>query len=272
MTTMTDFGLGMLVQHSLMAQDFAGVARMAGDLLLQRPHDATAHAVRAYAHDRLGRHEQASAQMNSAVAIDGGNPIVLYYAGKLAGDHGRQDDALSYLARSIDALPWFGPADQQIWSTLFPGEDYLNVLGLIHDRLRPRTYVEIGVDRGRSLSLAVHSETVIGIDPTLVRCPPELRHRANLIEATSEAFFADPRLHRPLLDRAFDFGFIDGLHRFDQTLRDFVNLERLSGPDSMVLIHDVIPVSSVVARPVRSSAFWAGDVWKIVPCLAQPRS
>ncbi len=46
-----------------------------------------------------------------------------------------------------------------------PGPIYDAWLERIHDRLQPRTYLEIGIATGHSLS-RVHPEThVIGVDP-----------------------------------------------------------------------------------------------------------
>ncbi len=66
---------------------------------------------------------------------------------------------------------------------------------------------------------------------------------------------------------AIDLAFIDGLHLFEQTLRDFINVERHSGPQSVVLVHDCLPVDEISAARHRETAFWTGDVWKLVPAL-----
>jgi hypothetical protein len=68
-----------------------------------------------------------------------------------------------------------------------------------------------------------------------------------------------------------EMAFLDGLHLFEQTLRDFINVERFSDPETMIFIHDGLPVNRLVAERDRKTAFWVGDVWKIIPCLKEVR-
>jgi hypothetical protein len=61
--------------------------------------------------------------------------------------------------------------------------------------------------------------------------------------------------------------FIDGLHHFQQALKDFLNVEAFCGPRSVVLFHDTIPFDERTQRPDRELEFYTGDVWKTVLCL-----
>ena len=67
------------------------------------------------------------------------------------------------------------------------------------------------------------------------------------------------------------FVFLDGLHLFEQTLRDFINIEKFAAPGTVVVIHDCLPLSQFTAARERQSKFWSGDVWKIIPCLRNYR-
>jgi hypothetical protein len=68
-----------------------------------------------------------------------------------------------------------------------------------------------------------------------------------------------------------DFAFIDGLHLFEQTLKDFVNLEKYSKQNTVICFHDTFPLDEITARRERKTGFWSGDVWKVVLILKKYR-
>ncbi|MDA8428607.1 MAG: class I SAM-dependent methyltransferase [Geobacteraceae bacterium] len=152
-----------------------------------------------------------------------------------------------------------------------PGEDYYHWLQLFHFWLAPATYVEIGLGHGRSLALAGPKTRAIGIDPyqgfweRLNYVSPHTP--ATLFPLASDDFFVQHDLTNVLGQSTFDLAFIDGLHLFEQVLKDFINLERYARKDSVVLIHDCLPIAPVVAKRERCTGFWTGDVWRIIPCL-----
>jgi hypothetical protein len=142
--------------------------------------------------------------------------------------------------------------------------DYYAVLDDLHERLRPAVYVEIGVHEGDSLRLARPGTRAIGVDPAL---PGSLRHevQAELHAMTSDEFFAT---HPPV---AVDLAFVDGLHLFEQALRDVANLERWSRATTTILVHDCMPIDAVTSSRERTTVVWSGDVWKVVACLRDHR-
>jgi hypothetical protein len=149
---------------------------------------------------------------------------------------------------------------------------YRSTLNLIHTELLPRTYAEIGVARGGTLSLVLPGTAAVAIDPK-PRIQRPVPRSAMVFSMTSDEFFAAHDLRRLLGDRPVDVGFIDGMHLFEFALRDFMNLERHSGPDSVLLLHDCYPVDEVTASRdhAQSMGNWSGDVWKVVACLKQHR-
>ena len=66
--------------------------------------------------------------------------------------------------------------------------------------------------------------------------------------------------------------FIDGLHHFEQTLRDFINVEKRASSDGLILIHDCIPVDETSSSRERRTLFWSGDVWKCLAILMDRRA
>jgi hypothetical protein len=149
-----------------------------------------------------------------------------------------------------------------------PG-DHAALLRLIHTHLRPDTYVEIGVSTGYSFIQTLPSTLAIGIDPQ----PETEPHRpgTRLFAMDSDEFFSRHDLRAELGGRSVDVAFIDGMHRFEYALRDFMNLERFCGDDATILIHDCYPNDRESSAREPVPGWWSGDVWKLIVCLKQYR-
>jgi tetratricopeptide (TPR) repeat protein len=147
-----------------------------------------------------------------------------------------------------------------------PGEDYTKVLERIYRAIRPETALEVGVYEGRSLALFEPPTIAIGIDPSAkLLVPPKTQ--THLYAETSDEFFAQRRYETLLGARPLSVAFIDGLHIFEQALKDFIGVEALCGPGSVVLFHDTAPLDDETQRRVCDTTFHTGDVWKVVMCL-----
>ena len=149
------------------------------------------------------------------------------------------------------------------------------MLKWIHDFLKPANYVEIGIKRGVSLDQARRdTPRIIGIDPTPSVLPVIARkpHVANaqIYELTSDEFFERYDLTE-LLGGPVVLAFIDGLHLFEQVLRDFANLEKHSDDRTVILLHDCIPFNAETATRERTTDFYSGDVWKAPLALRRHR-
>lgn len=135
---------------------------------------------------------------------------------------------------------------------------------MLHDLLKPTVYLEIGVQFGLSLDLAVYSEVAIGIDPQ-----PLVQPKGNqmIYTMTSNEYFAqgwDNGNHRKV-----DLAFIDGSHLFEDALRDFNNVARYCDRRSVIVFDDVLPYNQeIAARTMPPAGDWTGDAWKIMPILA----
>ncbi len=150
-----------------------------------------------------------------------------------------------------------------------PTRPYIELMDRIHQYVQPRTYVEIGVFRGRSLGRVLPGTRVVGIDPApqlKYGCPGDLK----LFEMTSDDFFEKVDL-RAELQGDLDLAFIDGMHHFEFALRDFANIEHNSTADTVVLIHDCYPIDAVTAERERTTGLWSGDIWRLVLCLKDAR-
>ncbi|HVM63683.1 MAG TPA: class I SAM-dependent methyltransferase [Acidimicrobiales bacterium] len=151
-----------------------------------------------------------------------------------------------------------------------PVAPYFAVLDRIQRHLLPRAYLEIGVHRGTSLAMALPGTLAVGVDPApLLRSPS--RRWARVHPVTSDAFFAANEEAQALEGRPLDLAFIDGMHQFGFALRDFMHIEGWSHPGTTVLVHDCYPADALGASPVRTTAGWSGDVWKLIVCLKAER-
>ena len=147
-----------------------------------------------------------------------------------------------------------------------PISTYYGLLRRIHELRQPSLYVEIGVHEGHSLAFVQPGTRIVGVDPEpkVAEPPPN----STIVAQTSDDFFVDPVA---LGGAAIDLAFADGLHWWEQTLRDVANLERHSSPDGVILIHDCNPIDEVTAERERTTAVWSGDVWKTVVALRRFR-
>ncbi len=160
------------------------------------------------------------------------------------------------------------------------GEDYKAVLERLHQLLQPANYLEIGSRDGSSLALA--SCPSIAIDPEFQLTPAFLGQKTvcGLYRMGSDAFFKKFDA-QTILGGKVEFAFLDGLHLAEFLLRDFANTERACRPNSVIAVHDCLPLDAPMARRhengpdvIRSErypAYWTGDVWKFLAVLQKYR-
>lgn len=184
------------------------------------------------------------------------------------------------ICREIEARR---PGDQEALSEWFMCDvsdrfwtlDYYDVLAEIHNKWVPKVYIEIGVSTGKSLALTRSVTRSLGIDPETAEhgllCFKSPENSPQLYKMNSDDFFSSRNVISEMGLPDFDLAFIDGLHHFDQVLRDFINLEKIAGKNSVILVHDCLPINGQVASRIRTTGFWAGDVWKLIPCLMAVR-
>jgi hypothetical protein len=189
-------------------------------------------------------------------------------------DHGRKREIISMSSSAVSTGTKSGSVP------LLTGPRHEEVLGALHAHLTPRTYLEIGVDRGATLRLA-HCPS-IGIDPAMRIDQQGIGDKpvCLLYRMRSDRFFES---HDPvaLLGDSIDFAFLDGMHLFEFLLRDFINVERHCRRNSLVVLHDCVPTDLYLARRhrqdeslqaiTRIAGGWCGDVWKMVLILRKHR-
>lgn len=160
------------------------------------------------------------------------------------------------------------------------GKNYSELIAELVRTRSAKTYLEIGVAHGANFSV-VGCGVAIGVDPTFI-----LQHNVamgkkavHLFQSASDEFFASGELQK-LAPGGVDFAFLDGLHLFEFLLRDFYNTERCCHENSLIAMHDCMPVNvEMTERTPNPSArtdlehanWWTGDVWKLIPILKKYR-
>ncbi|MBN8996983.1 MAG: class I SAM-dependent methyltransferase [Rhizobiales bacterium] len=142
-------------------------------------------------------------------------------------------------------------------------EEYLPALATVHRTILPRNYFEIGVSTGRSLALA--SVPSVAVDPN-PKVDVALAAPVRLYPMTSDRFFAEE-----VLDEPIDFAFIDGMHRVEFVLRDFMNIEARAHAGTVVAMDDVMPEDIAYTARDQTPGAWTGDVYRIIPLLRRYR-
>lgn len=128
-------------------------------------------------------------------------------------------------------------------------------------------YVEIGVDEGATFKV-VRAARKIAIDPEFrYDWTAEGKDNEEFFEMTSDEFFDS-------FDQGIDgVVYVDGLHTYEQSLRDIENvLDRMSDR-SVILVDDCSPnsPSSASETMAESDGSWCGDVWKSIVHLRTTR-
>lgn len=159
----------------------------------------------------------------------------------------------------------------------------LEVIQAIIDCKNAKLYLEIGVESG-DVFLNVKARKKIAVDPHNVitgksRFRSIFKDLSNLFneyyEMTSDTFFQTGGL----VKYGIDVVFVDGLHTYEQSLRDIHNSLQLLQEDGVIVLHDCNPKSAAIAYPAAScqqaaslnlegwTGEWSGDVWKTIAYL-----
>jgi len=231
---------------------------------------ADALFVRGHGLLQAGHALRALPQLALAARLSGSNPYYFATAAAAASQAGDRERAAVLCERALALDAQFTPAHELMASLYLHGEKYSALLERIHRHLRPRTYVEIGVESGASLRLALPETRALGVDPE-PKIAFALPAGAQLFAQTSDEFFARPDLGALLGGLPLELALIDGMHHFEYALRDFMNLERLCAPGAAILIHDVFPHDRTTAQRERVMHFWSGDIWRLVVLLKKYR-
>jgi hypothetical protein len=126
---------------------------------------------------------------------------------------------------------------------------------LLASRAQPRAYLEIGVAQGECFQ-AIDAEHKLGVDPN-----SHYNGSAGVVLAKASDTYFKENLSADFVEE-FDVIFVDGLHTYEQSLRDAVNAYACLKDGGYLVMHDCVPVDEHSASPEWVTGTWMGEVWK----------
>ena len=121
-----------------------------------------------------------------------------------------------------------------------------NVIKDIISYKKYESYLEIGCDQDENFS-QIKLKGKIGVDPK----------SGGTHRMTSDIFFESNT-------KKFDFIYIDGLHTYEQAIKDIKNSLDCLKEDGTILLHDCLPKKIWNQVVPRIYGHWTGDVWKAI--------
>ena len=120
------------------------------------------------------------------------------------------------------------------------------IIQKIIDSKKYKNYLEVGCDKDENFS-KINVEKKIGVDPL----------KGGTLRMTSDDFFKKN-------NEKFDLIFLDGLHTYEQTIKDIDNSLKFLNNHGVVIIHDCLPKKIWNQIVPRVYGHWNGDVWKAI--------
>ena len=122
----------------------------------------------------------------------------------------------------------------------------IDIIKKIIKRENYKSYLEIGCDNDENFS-QINLIDKVGVDPL----------KGGTLRMTSDEFFLENK-------RNFDIIFLDGLHTYEQTIKDVLNSLKILNKKGVILIHDCLPKKIWNQIVPRMYGHWNGDVWKAI--------
>jgi hypothetical protein len=219
---------------------------------------------------KINRHDLAIVQFQCAIDIDSSITTLHYNKGLSFAQLGQIKEAKTAFRQALQIDPNQDNVIKALVGLEMHGEGFRRVLERFHEYLKPTTYLELGISKGVSLALAQKPTIAVGVDPNPnIECT--FSAETKIFQMESDHFFLEHKLSNILGGHPLDFVFIDGLHIFEQILKDFINVEKNATSKTIVVLHDSLPIDPITSASTRVSNFWTGDVWIIVPSLFKYR-
>ena len=121
-----------------------------------------------------------------------------------------------------------------------------DIINKIIKKKKFESYLEIGCQSDVNFSKII-IKNKIGVDP----------QSGGTHRMTSDDFFKQNK-------STFDLIFIDGLHVYEQVLKDIENSLKVLNDNGVILIHDCLPAKIWHQTIPQTHSSWNGDVWKSI--------
>jgi len=121
----------------------------------------------------------------------------------------------------------------------------LEIVSETIQRKKFNTYLEIGCFDNQLFNHINISKT--GVDP----------YKGGNIKLKSDDFFK-------INKKKYDCIFIDGLHTYEQVIKDIANSLHCINQNGIIFVHDCLPNNVYEQNIPRSTYVWNGDVWKAI--------
>ena len=166
--------------------------------------------------------------------------------------------------------------DQKIINKTIVLQDIINHLNAI-------VYLEIGVFEGSNF-IKINAPKKIAVDPLIIfskNFQQRFASKNMYFEMSSDEFFN--KKQNILIKEGLDVVFIDGLHTYEQSLKDILNSLTYLNENGVIVMHDCNPPHEAAAYPASSlehalslnlpgwNGLWYGDIWKTILHLRTTR-
>ena len=121
-----------------------------------------------------------------------------------------------------------------------------NLIQQLINKQNYKNYLEIGCDNDENFA-KISIENKIGVDPL----------KGGTMRMTSDEFFKNNKNN-------FDIIFLDGLHTYEQTIKDIDNSLKFLKKNGLIFVHDCLPKKIWNQVVPRLYGHWNGDVWKAI--------
>jgi glycosyltransferase involved in cell wall biosynthesis len=124
-----------------------------------------------------------------------------------------------------------------------------SLINLYIQNFNYKSYLEIGVFDPKQNFDHINCKLKIGVDPQ--------PHRVDIVGLTSDQYF-----EKLAQDEKFDIIFIDGLHHYEQVIRDVFNALNHLNENGTIICHDMLPSTEIMQEVPMRTQEWTGDCWK----------